>query len=280
MKFIIHGKIYIPTNEEISARKPEWGNAAKNIVADLNPIDIPNNQDRRVTTRIVNNIRKGLAERGYEVTNADVQAILWYPEKDIWAKMRGEEESNLKLSYDNQFIKIATERGLGEQAEAVAKEIRDRGTKRDSAAPNEGPNEGIRGVANAKPTTRARRTQVNVTDQIALLREQEQAENDATDSNDKAKLKEIYDRYDKLITPLVRQEKELKAEEATTTRARKATYNEYSRDNPKIIEINEEGLELEQITPNVIVDNISRLQMERANKNSRTWEVTTEVESK
>jgi hypothetical protein len=155
------GKIFIPTNEEISARKPEWGNAAKNIVMDLNPIDIPSNQDRRVITRVVNNIRKGLAERGYEVTNADVQAILWYPEKDIWAKLRGEEESNLKLSYDNQFIKIATERGLGEQAEAVAKEIRGGGAERTSTAPDQGPNGGVRGVANAESTTRARRTQVD-----------------------------------------------------------------------------------------------------------------------
>jgi hypothetical protein len=155
------GKIFIPTNEEISARKPEWGNAAKNIVMDLNPIDIPSNQDRRVITRVVNNIRKGLAERGYEVTNADVQAILWYPEKDIWAKLRGEEESNLKLSYDNQFIKIATERGLGEQAEAVAKDIRGGGAERTSTAPDQGPNGGVRGVANAESTTRARRTQVD-----------------------------------------------------------------------------------------------------------------------
>lgn len=153
------GKIYIPTNEEISKRKPKWGNAAKNIISDLNPTDIPSNQDRRVITRIVNNIRKGLTERGYEVTNADVQAILWYPEKDIWAKMRGEEESNLKLSYDNQFIKIATERGLGEQAEAVAKDIRGRGTERTSTTPNGRPNESVRGVANA-PTTKENNSQV------------------------------------------------------------------------------------------------------------------------
>jgi len=269
------GRTFIPTNEEISAKKPEWGNAAKNIIMDLNPIDIPSNQDRRVITRVVNNIRKGLVERGYDVTNADVQAILWYPEKDIWAKLRGEEPSNLKLSYDKQFIEIATDRGLGEQAEAVAKEIRGGGAERTSTAPDQGPNGGVRGVANAESTTRARRTQVNVTDQIAQLREQEQAENDATDPNDEAKLKEIYDRYDKLITPLLEQEK---GQAEPSTRARKSTYNEYSRDNPKIIELNEEGLELEQITPNVIVDNISRLQMERANKNSRTWEVTTEVD--
>jgi hypothetical protein len=125
------GNIYSPSNEEISQRKPIWGNAAKNIVVDLNPIDIPSNLDRRVITRVVNNIRKNVNARGYNVTNADVQALLWYPEKDIWAKLRGEEESILKLSYDDQFIKIAKERGLGKQAEAVAEDIRGRRTESD-----------------------------------------------------------------------------------------------------------------------------------------------------
>jgi hypothetical protein len=98
---------------------------------------------------------------GYTLTNADVQALLWYPEKDIWAKMRGEKEIDLKLSYDNQIIKIATERGLGEQAEAVAKDIRGGGTERTSTTPNGRPNESVRGVANA-PTTKERRSQVEI----------------------------------------------------------------------------------------------------------------------
>ena len=124
-------RTFSPTNKELSERKPKWGNAAKNIVVDLNPIDIPSNLDRRVITRVVNNIRKNVNARGYNVTNADVQALLWYPEKDIWAKLRGEEESILKLSYDDQFIKIAKERGLGKQAEAVAEDIRGRRTESD-----------------------------------------------------------------------------------------------------------------------------------------------------
>jgi len=124
-------RTFSPTNQELSDRKPQWGNAAKNIVSDLNPIDIPSNLDRRVITRVVNNIRKNVNARGYNVTNADVQALLWYPEKDIWAKLRGENESILKLSYDDQFIKIAKERGLGKQAETVAEDIRGRRTESD-----------------------------------------------------------------------------------------------------------------------------------------------------
>jgi len=144
------GRIYSPTNEQISEKKPKWGNAAKNIVDELNPIDIPSAMDRRVITRVVNNIRKGMAEKGYNVTNADVQALLWYPEKDIWAKLRGEEESNLKLSYDDQFIKLAKERGLGEQAEKVADEIRSGRAKSDSATFKQTADEGVSSAANEK----------------------------------------------------------------------------------------------------------------------------------
>jgi len=111
-------------NEQKNIIKPKWANAAKSIIADLNPIDIPSDIDRKVITIVVNKIRQHLEERGYDVTNADVQAILWYPEKDLWAKLRGEEESNLKQSYDDEFLKIAEERGVGNEARRVAKEIR------------------------------------------------------------------------------------------------------------------------------------------------------------
>jgi len=111
-------------NPEKNLLKPEWAKAAKVIVSELNPIDIPSDQDRMVISRVVNKIRQALEQRGYTVTNADVQAILWYPEKDLWAKLSGKKESNLKQSYDDEFIKIAEQRGLGEQARAVAREIR------------------------------------------------------------------------------------------------------------------------------------------------------------
>jgi hypothetical protein len=119
-----NGRTEVLTNPEKNKLKPQWANAAKSIVAELNPIDIPTDQDRVVITRIVNGIRKKLEDKGYTVTNADIQAILWYPEKDLWAKLRGEEESNLNTSYDDEFIKIAEQRGLGAEAKAIAKPIR------------------------------------------------------------------------------------------------------------------------------------------------------------
>jgi hypothetical protein len=111
-------------NPQKNAIKPAWANAAKSIVSELNPIDIPSDMDRRVITEVVNGIREELERRGLSVTNADVQAILWYPEKDLWAKLRGEKESILKQSYDDEFISIAEGLGLGKEARQVAKQIR------------------------------------------------------------------------------------------------------------------------------------------------------------
>ena len=72
---------------------------------------------------MINRARAILAEQGIETTNADIQATIWYPEKDIWAKLRGEDESDLKNSYDEEFLKIADARGLGEAARAALGEL-------------------------------------------------------------------------------------------------------------------------------------------------------------
>jgi hypothetical protein len=104
--------------------KPQWALAANVIRTQLKPIDAPSDQDREVISRIVNKIRVELEAQGIKVSNADIQAVLWYPEKDLWAKLRGEEESNLKQSYEDEFLKLARERGVGAEAEAVAARVR------------------------------------------------------------------------------------------------------------------------------------------------------------
>lgn len=104
------------TKDDLSGNKPTWAKAARVISNILKPIDVPSDQDREVINRIVNKVRVGLEQRGMKTTNADIQAILWYPEKDIWAKLAGDSESNLKNSYDEEFLKLAKAQGLGEQA--------------------------------------------------------------------------------------------------------------------------------------------------------------------
>jgi len=113
------GRTQVLKNEDISENKPEWVKNAKVVVDQSQPIDVPTDVERRVITRVINEIRKTLEAEGIKTTNADIQAILWYPEKDIWAVLAGEKESGLKNSYDEEFLKIAESRGFGERARAV-----------------------------------------------------------------------------------------------------------------------------------------------------------------
>ena len=133
------GHTELLTNKDISSIKPEWASSAIVIQNALGPIDVPNDQDREVITRLVNDIRGRLKQQGIETTNADIQAILWYPEKDIWAKLSdGTSDSDLKQSYDTEFLKIAEARGLGDQARAALQQAESDRTARTGSSPGAG----------------------------------------------------------------------------------------------------------------------------------------------
>lgn len=108
------------TNKELSKFKPEWAKSSRVITTLLKPVDVPSDLDRRVIVDVVNRIRTELQSRGVNATNADIQAILWYPEKDIWAKLAGKKESKLKSSYDEEFLRVAEAQGLGNEARDAA----------------------------------------------------------------------------------------------------------------------------------------------------------------
>jgi hypothetical protein len=144
-----------PTNKEISKRKPEWHKSAVVIINDLKPIDVPTDRDRQVISRIINKVRAKLGNKNIVLTNADIQAIIWFPEKDIWAVLGGEKESTKKLSYGGEFKKIAEERGLGEQATAAEERVKSRGASRTSSTLEQGSNEKTGGAVNeAKPKSK------------------------------------------------------------------------------------------------------------------------------
>lgn len=92
--------------------KPQFVRNAEAIVKTQAPIDAPSNADRKVITEVINNARGKLEDEGYTTTNADIQAILWYPEKDIWDQLTGRKENNLKSSYNDEFRKIAERKGI------------------------------------------------------------------------------------------------------------------------------------------------------------------------
>lgn len=110
-------------NKTISATRPEWAKAAKVVADAFGPIDAPTDQDRATITRVIMGIKEHLEAEGVKVTPADLQAILWYPEKDIWSKlMDGSGESDLKLSYDDEFLSLADAAGLGKEARSAIAE--------------------------------------------------------------------------------------------------------------------------------------------------------------
>ena len=143
-----NGRVVTLTKAEINALRPAWARASKVLADSLKPIDVPSNQDRRVISEVINEARKRLEKKGYTVTNADVQAVLWYPEKDIWERVKGNEESSLKSSYDDEFIELARQRGVGEQANRIATRIRDdrsRRSSRNRAVDDAGAGRSVRG---------------------------------------------------------------------------------------------------------------------------------------
>lgn len=99
--------------------KPAYARAAESVLKQLKPIDGPSGLDRKVISQVVNGIREGLEAKGHRTTNADIQALLWYPEKDIWDILSDREKGKLNSAYDTEFQKIAEARGLGEQARAA-----------------------------------------------------------------------------------------------------------------------------------------------------------------
>jgi hypothetical protein len=69
--------------------KSEVNNAARNLVKSLdNVVDSPAGGVQREFMRdVILQVRDNLRERGIDVDTADVQALLWYSEKDLYGKM-------------------------------------------------------------------------------------------------------------------------------------------------------------------------------------------------
>lgn len=88
------------------------------------PIDAPSSAAVRNWIRDVINIAQAkLQAQGINVTNADLQAIIWYPEKRLWTKKMGSREKGSgedgaqsagETSYMHEFARIARERGYSD----------------------------------------------------------------------------------------------------------------------------------------------------------------------
>ena len=107
------------SNDEVSAFKAKlvWPGAAESLVKSLGmPVDSPRNASIRKWIRsIVGESVVRLNAMGYPITAADLQAILWYPEKEIYGKLTGRPMDRLNMSYDEAIMKIARNEGVAEE---------------------------------------------------------------------------------------------------------------------------------------------------------------------
>lgn len=92
-----------------------WPGAAESIVKSLGmPVDSPRSGGlRRWIRSVCAKSLDRLKDSGYTMTAADMQAILWYPEKEIYGKLAGRPSERLNMSYDEAVIRIAIKEGAG-----------------------------------------------------------------------------------------------------------------------------------------------------------------------
>jgi hypothetical protein len=58
----------------------------------------------------VNRARDLLAEQGHHLTNADLQATWWYPEKDLYSKLGGVDSAPINTDYATTYRDLAAAR--------------------------------------------------------------------------------------------------------------------------------------------------------------------------
>ena len=93
--------------------KPEVTRAAGRALNNgVKPKDSPaGGQQRQHIRDVVSRAREILAENGINLTSADMQAILWYPEKDLYAKMtQNKKAGRLNESYEDTFKEIVDDK--------------------------------------------------------------------------------------------------------------------------------------------------------------------------
>jgi hypothetical protein len=111
--------------------KPETALAAQRLLASFEDTkDAPKADWQRTWIRdIVAKSQQILQGDGINITNADLQAILWYPEKRLWSKKFGVREKGKgaddagsagETSYYDEFVRIAKKRGFTDEQISTA----------------------------------------------------------------------------------------------------------------------------------------------------------------
>jgi hypothetical protein len=101
---------------EVKARLG-WPGAAESIIKSLGmPVDMPRNASmRRWIRSVVARSLEILKDSGYEMSAADLQATLWYPEKELYDRLAGRPVGQLNVSYDEAMAAIARQEGVAHE---------------------------------------------------------------------------------------------------------------------------------------------------------------------
>lgn len=114
------------SNPTISAKlKTLSALASQAYINSYKVIDIPSEADRRAIKLLFKEVQRLLQEQGIYISNADIQAILWYPEKEIWNTIIGAKNATaLNLSYSDSMATIARLRGHGDAVDKILNETK------------------------------------------------------------------------------------------------------------------------------------------------------------
>jgi hypothetical protein len=105
-------RFYAENRDAIEAgemeKSPAMREAARAVTNGLTTIDAPTSGAQREWIRsVIGRAREVLAENGINVTSADLQAIVWYPEKDLYSLLReGGQEERLNQSYEDVYEEL------------------------------------------------------------------------------------------------------------------------------------------------------------------------------
>ena len=154
--------------------KPEWAKAAQALYdGQIKPKDSPFGSGyRKSVRRIMNKTKEKLSRDGIEVTNADLQAILWYPEKNLYAKL-GAQVKDLNTDYSQAFDLLLEGREVLNEAEANQRALERGATRRgiDADARGTGRDRGEVDEAEAPPQySIARRAELNESALIDVIK--------------------------------------------------------------------------------------------------------------
>ena len=170
-----HDRLFKQRDKKKKYVKPKWALTAQALIKEqTKPIDAPSSGAyRKAVRRIIGKAQDKLRANGYDLTNADLQALLWYPEKNLYKKMGVKTNKELNMDYAEAFRRLRNDRERlrtverGGRRRATPTRDRQRGDVESDIRIGEG-RTGIRFSIDRKPTFTIDRIFKNFSSSVSL----------------------------------------------------------------------------------------------------------------